>query len=221
MLKIGLKIGSFGFCGFLSVVSSAIFCGIMTQLTLSPAITLSSWQFEHLCYQNPDANFELSSQGVLIMSPPVGFEGGRREFNLAVQFGRWVETDGTGVAFSSQTLFELPNGAKYMPDLAWIRRDRLMLLTLEQRRGFVAIAPDFVVELRSPSDALAPLQEKMLDYLDAGVQLAWLIDPQGRRVEVYGLGADRLVLENPDSVRGDPLLLGFTLDLKPLFSSGV
>jgi len=193
----------------------------MTQLTLAPAITLSNWQFEHLCRQNPDSNVELSSQGVLIMSPPVGFEGGNREFNLAVQFGRWVEQDGTGVGFSSQTLFELPNGAKYMPDLAWVQRDRLGMLTPEQRRGFAAIAPDFVVELRSPSDALAPLQAKMLDYLDGGVRLAWLIDPQGRRVEVYQLGVDRQVLENPSTVSGDPVLPGFTLDLKPLFNSVV
>lgn len=190
----------------------------MSQLTLAPAITLSDRQFEQLCQQNPDRNVELSSQGVLLMSPPVGFEGGNREFNLALQFGRWVEQDGTGVAFSSQTLFELPNGAKYMPDLAWVKRDRLATLTPEQKRGFAPIAPDFVIELRSPSDALAPLQTKMLDYIDAGVCLAWLIDPQRRVVEVYAAGCDRQILENPSIMSGDPLLPGFRLNLTPLFT---
>ena len=118
----------------------------MTRLTLAPAITFTDRQFEQLCRQNPDMTVEISSKGVLTMTPPVGFEGGNREFNLANQFGHWVEQDDTGIAFSSQTLFQLPNGSKYMPDVAWVRRDRLQFLTPEQKRGFAPIAPDFVIE---------------------------------------------------------------------------
>ena len=157
----------------------------MTRLTLAPAITFTDRQFEQLCRQNPDMTVEISSKGVLTTTPPIGFEGGNREFNLANQFGRWVEQDNTGIAFSSQTLFLLPNGAKYMPDVAWVRRDRLQFLTSEQKRGFAPIAPDFVIELRSPSDPLLALQDKMQDYIDAGVRLAWLIDPVRRVVETY------------------------------------
>ena len=190
----------------------------MTRLTLAPAITLTERQFEQLCRQNPDMTVEMSARGVLTVTPPVGFEGGNREFKLASQFGRWVERDNSGIAFSSHTLFHLPNGAKYMPDVAWVRRDRLQSLTPEQKRGFAPIAPDFVIELRSPSDELTTLQDKMLDYIDAGVRLAWLIDPVRRVVEIYRFDGDRQVLDNPTSVSGDPILPGLTLELGPLFS---
>ena len=190
----------------------------MTQLTLAPAITLTDWQFEQLCRQNPDRTIESSPKGVLTMTPPVGFEGGNRESLLNAQVTAWAMEDGTGLTFSSQTLFQLPNGAKYMPDVAWVRRDRLQALTSEQKRGFAPIAPDFVIELRSPSDPLAPLQDKMLDYIDAGVRLAWLIDPVRRVVEIYRLDGDRQVLDNPISISGESLLPGFELKLAPLFA---
>lgn len=105
-----------------------------------------------------------------------------------------------------------------MPDVAWVRRDCLQIPTPEQRRGFAPIAPDFVIELRSPSDSLAPLQDKMLDYIDAGVRLAWLIDPVRRVVEMYRLDGVRHTLDNPETISGEPLLPGFELNLTPLFA---
>ncbi|MEM9537591.1 MAG: Uma2 family endonuclease [Cyanobacteria bacterium P01_E01_bin.45] len=190
----------------------------MTQLALAPAITLTDWQFQQLCQQNPDRTIEINSQGVLTMTPPVGFEGGNRESLLNAQVTVWAMEDSTGLTFSSQTLFQLPNGAKYMPDVAWVRRDRLQTLTPEQKRGFAPIAPDFVIELRSPSDSLVPLQDKMLDYIDAGVRLAWLIDPVRRVVELYRLDGDRQILDNPEGITGEPILPGFELNLIPLFA---
>ncbi|WP_026101066.1 Uma2 family endonuclease [Synechococcus sp. PCC 7336] len=190
----------------------------MTSLTLAPAIALSDRQFEQLCRQNPDMNVEMSARGVLTMTPPVGFEGGNRESQLNAQVALWAMEEGSGLTFSSQTLFHLPNGAKYMPDVAWVRRDRLQSLTPEQKRGFAPIAPDFAIELRSPSDLLSDLQDKMLDYIDGGVRLAWLIDPLRRVVEIYSLDGDRQVLDNPTSVSGDPILPGFSLQLEPLFA---
>ena len=191
---------------------------VMARLTLAPAITLTNQQFEQLCRQNPDQTVEMSAKGVLTMTPPVGFEGGNRESILNALVAMWAMAEGSGITFSSQTLFQLPNGAKYMPDIAWVRRDRLQSLTPEQKRGFAPIAPDFVVELRSASDSLATLRDKMVDYIDAGVRLAWLIDPVRRVVEIYHLNGDRQVFDSPTSVSGDPILPGFTLQLAPLFA---
>jgi Uma2 family endonuclease len=188
----------------------------MDAIALAPAIHLSDEQFEQLCRQNPDTNFELSAKGELIVVPPVGLEGGSREFTLIGQFYTWAERDGTGIACSSQTLFQLPNGAKRMPDVAWVRKARVESLTPEQKRGFPPIAPDFIIELRSPSDAISALEEKMEEYLDAGVKLAWLVDPTERTVTIYrSTGQERL--ENPIEVSGDPDLPGFVLRTESLF----
>ena len=162
-------------------------------------------------------SFELSETGALIVVPPVGGEGGCREFALLGQLGQWADRNPAGIGFSSQTIFQLPNGAKLMPDFAWVWRDRWEQLTPEQKQGFPPLAPDFVVELRSPSDSLEELQAKMKEYTRAGVPLGWLIDPIRRTVEVYGTeGVEPEVVKAP-SISGDPQLPGLTLDLLRLW----
>jgi Uma2 family endonuclease len=132
-------------------------------------------------------------------------------------FGQWAEQDGTGEGFDSSTRFRLPNGAERGPDLAWVRRERLDELTADEAERFLPLCPDFVLELRSPTDRLAPLQAKMQEWLDNGAQLGWLIDPQNRRISVYRPGVPVEMLEEPETLSGDPVLPGFVLDVQAIF----
>ncbi|MEO0520972.1 MAG: Uma2 family endonuclease, partial [Cyanobacteria bacterium P01_A01_bin.116] len=155
-----------------------------------------------------------SKLGELIVSPPTGGESGKRNLSISGQLNNWFEANDTlGEAFDSSTGFKLPNGASRSPDAAWVSKDRWEALTPEQREGFVPLCPDFVVELRSNTDRLKTLQDKMKEYMLNGAQLGWLIDPQSKRVEVYRQGQGVEVLENPDALSGEAVLPGFTLSL--------
>ncbi|MEO1133325.1 MAG: Uma2 family endonuclease, partial [Cyanobacteria bacterium J06639_1] len=157
-------------------------------LDLKPLVTWTDERFDALCRANPDWNFELTAEGALIVVAPVGGLNGSEESEVIRQLGNWNVETGSGKTFSSQTVFSLPNGSKRMPDAAWVQLERWEALTPEEQRGYVPLAPDFAVEVRSPTDELATLQEKMRDYVDAGVRLGWLIDPQNRKVEIYREG---------------------------------
>jgi Uma2 family endonuclease len=140
-------------------------------LTLEPIIHLSRQQFYQLCQANPDLKLERTAQGDLIVMPPTGGETGKRNLSISSQLWIWNETTGLGEAFDSSTGFTLPNGSDRSPDVAWVEKARWQALTLDQRERFVPLCPDFVVELRSPSDTLAPLQQKMQEYLNNGCRL--------------------------------------------------
>jgi Uma2 family endonuclease len=188
-------------------------------LRLAPVIDMSDEQFFELCHLNRDLRLERTSQGNLVIMPPTGGETGRTNFKLTQVFGNWVDVDGTGVGFDSSTGFTLPNGAKRSPDLAWVKRERWEALTSEQRRQFPPLCPDFVLELRSPSDALAYVQAKMQEYLDNGAQLGWLIDPIEKKVYVYRPQVPVECLDDPPTLSGDPVLPGFVLDLGRVWNS--
>ena len=149
--------------------------------------------------------------------PPTGLDSGWRNIRIARRLDTWTEADGTGIAFDSSTMFTLPNGAKRSPDASWVRRERWDALAQEQRQGFGLLCPDFVIELRSPSDRLKDLQEKMQEYIDNGVQLGWLVDPLEKRVSVYRPGQSVTILDDPASVSGDPVLPGFVLQVQELW----
>jgi Uma2 family endonuclease len=170
-------------------------------------------EFYDFCILNEDLNVELSSEGDLIIVPPSGGETGNRNFELIGSFFVWARQDGTGKGFDSSTLFSLPNGAKRSPDLSWIKKERWEALSEKEQEKFSPICPDFVVELRSPSDSLKRLQKKMEEYIANGAQLGWLLDPSARKVYVYRPGAEAEVLDDPETVSGEPLLRGFTLDV--------
>ncbi|HMV50679.1 MAG TPA: Uma2 family endonuclease, partial [Blastocatellia bacterium] len=118
-------------------------------------------EFFEFCANNNELRIEMTKEGQMIIMMPTGSEGGNRNFNLAVEFGIWAKTDGTGVGFDSATGFTLPNGAKRSPDLSWIARERWEAIPKKLRKKFAPICPDFVVELRSESDDLDMLKEKM------------------------------------------------------------
>jgi len=174
-------------------------------------------QFEQLCIEYGELRLELTSSGELIVMPPTGSETSRGNSNLTYQLEVWARTDATGICFGPSGGFTLPNGAIRSPDAAWVKRDEWGFLTNEQKKGFAPFCPDFVVELRSPSDRLPPIRAKMVEYLENGASLGWLIDPIERRVYVYQRDQEPVILENPETVSGDPVLPGFTLDLTELW----
>jgi len=187
---------------------------VLTPLKLNlNSVHLTDEQFYQLCQNNRELNFERNAKGELIIMPPVGGESGNRESELNADLAIWNRQTRLGYAFSSSTIFKLPNGGDRSPDAAWIRRERWEALTPEQRRKFPPIAPDFVIELRSETDSLSTLQEKMREYLDGGVKLGWLINPQQQQVEIYRLGQDVEVRHLPTELLGEDVLPGFSLRL--------
>jgi Uma2 family endonuclease len=186
----------------------------MSPLTirLDPLI-LSDEQFYQLCQNNRDLRFERTCRGDLVIMPPTGGETGNRNAEIAYQLQAWSRSNKLGIAFDSSTGFKLPNGSDKSPDAAWIPLEKWNALTTKERQGFVPLCPDFVVELRSKSDNLKVLQEKMQEYLENGNQLGWLINRQDRQVEIYRQGRAVEVLENPNSLSGENTLPSFVLDL--------
>jgi Uma2 family endonuclease len=174
-------------------------------------------QFERLCSEYSDWRLELTSSGELIVMPGTGGLTGIRNSNLTYQLEAWSQIDGTGVCFDSSTIFALPNQARRSPDASWVKRERWDSLTERQQETFPPICPDFVVELRSPTDRLPILCDKMLEYLENGALLGWLIDPFEFRVYVFRPDHELVILENPDTVSADPLLPGFTLNVMKLW----
>jgi len=178
---------------------------------------LTEEQFELLCQENPELRLELTAQGELSIMPPTGSEGGWRSGRAFYSLTAWADQNGTGISFDSSTGFTLPNGAIRSPDASWIRRERWTALTKAQRVKFAPICPDFVIEVRSQTDKLPDLLEKMQEYLDNGARLGWLIDPLEQRVYIYRPGRPVEIQDNPTAVSGDPELSGLVLQVRDLW----
>ena len=181
------------------------------------ALEMTEDQFLQLCSNNGDLRMELTANRELIIMPPVGLEGSTQEGELYLQLGIWTKQDGTGRAFGPNAGYTLPNGAVRAPDASWMPLSRWESLSRDDQTKFGHTFPDFAIELRSPSDSLSDVQDKMTEYLENGVRLGFLLDPRQRRVYVYRPGQDVEVMEGPDTVSGDPVLPGFVLDLSVIW----
>lgn len=175
--------------------------------------TMSDEAFFELCAKNRELRIERAADGEVLIMSPTGAATSRRNFDLAAAFAIWAKEDGTGLAFDSSGGFRLPNGATRSPDLAWVACSRLEPLDPAAMERFLPLCPDFVVELRSPSDPIGGLREKMEEYVASGARLGWLIDPLERRVEIYRPSHEVEHLEDPDEIGGEPILPGFVLEL--------
>jgi Uma2 family endonuclease len=182
-------------------------------LNLEPIINLTDEQFYQLCIVNNDLSLEMNAAGELIIMPPVGGESGNKEAGLITDLEIWNRQAKLGKVFSSSTIFILPNGAKRSPDVAWVKLERWEALTLEQRKKFPPLVPDFAIELRSESDRLAPIQAKMKEYIENGLRLGWLINPQDNQVEIYRLLKPVEIIQMPAIVSGEDILPGFELQV--------
>ncbi|MEQ8961536.1 MAG: Uma2 family endonuclease [Coleofasciculus sp. C2-GNP5-27] len=193
----------------------------MTAITLNlrPTLTLTDEQFEQICRANRDLKFERTAKGELVVMALTGGDTGRRNLRLTGQLWLWNQQSGLGEGFDSSTGFRLPNGAIRSPDAAWVRLERWQALTPEQRKKFVPLCPDFLVELRSLSDELEDIQAKMQEYLANGLLLGWLIDPQRQMVEIYRPNQAVETSNQPTTLSGESILPGFVLDLTGILSN--
>ena len=183
-----------------------------------PAIkSMSLEQFYEFCLANRDLRIERTASGEVIIMPPAFSDTGSSNMKIALQLGNWAEQDGTGEIFDSSAGFTLPNGATRSPDASWIKLERWNALSEEQKASFAPICPDFVIELRSKSDTLSELQKKMQEYIDNGTLLGLLIDRQNRKVYIYRPNQEPEILDNPETVSGDPELPGFVLRMAKIW----
>ncbi|MDZ8222229.1 MULTISPECIES: Uma2 family endonuclease [unclassified Nostoc] len=187
-------------------------------LQIPSSMQMTDEQFFEFCQVNRDLRIERNKFGELVIMPPTGSETGNREVNISGQLWVWSEQDGTGITFSSSTGFKLSTGAERSPDASWIKLERWNSLSSEQQRKFAPICPDFVVELKSPSDNLQTLKEKMEEYMnEPGIQLGWLIDRKQHKVYIYRPGLPEECLDNPASVSGESVLPGFILNMSKVW----
>jgi Uma2 family endonuclease len=184
-----------------------------TTLEIPSYFIVSQEQFELLAIANRDLRLERSPNGELIIMPPTGGTTGKRNAKLITYFVNWNDQMQLGEVFDSSTAFRLPNGSNRSPDVAWVSRDHWQSLTSEQQDSFPPLCPNFVVELRSKSDSLKSLQDKMEEYLENGLLLGWLIDIQNQTVEVYRSQESREVLQKPSVLTGDSILSNFSVNL--------
>lgn len=192
----------------------------MTALTLnlsSLVEKISDRDLELLSRDNPDARLETNSEGQLIFMSPTGGETGERNGELFFQIKLWNKQSRLGKVFDSSTGFKLSNNAVRSPDVSWVKIETWNNLTKQQRRKFAPIEPDFVLELMSPSDELDELQNKMKEYINCGVKLGWLINPNDRQVEIYRIGQEKEILDNPSTLSGEEIMPDLVVSLKDIF----
>jgi len=190
-----------------------------STLRLRPDRVMTENEYWNFCQANPDLHIERTSLGEIVIMPATGGETGYRNSDLNFQLTAWAKKDGRGRAFDSNTEFLLPSGAAFVPDGAWAARERLALLSKEQKRKFLPLCPDFVIELMSPSDRLNDVQSKMLEWMENWANLAWLIDPDNLTVYVYRRGlenAEKLV--GIRTVEGEGPVAGFRLNLDDIWA---
>ncbi|MGB3639062.1 MAG: Uma2 family endonuclease [Rivularia sp. (in: cyanobacteria)] len=186
-------------------------------LNLNPIVMLTREQFYQLCETNPELKLERNAQGELIVMPPTGGETGRSNSSINGQIWFWNEQNQLGEVFDSSTGFTLPSGADRSPDVSWVEKSRWDALTNEQKERFIPLCPDFVIEIMSPSDNLKKLQNKMLEYIENGCRLGWLINRKKQEVEIYRLGKEVEVLKLPQTISGEDVLPGFVLNMQKIW----
>jgi Uma2 family endonuclease len=180
-------------------------------------INLTDEQFFQLCQNNPDVRFERTASGELIIMPPTGSITGNRNSDLNYQLTGWNRKNKLGKTFDSSSGFKLPNGAERSPDASWVKIERWDALSEEEQERFAPLCPDFVVELMSPSDTLEKTRNKMLEYMENGASLGWLINRKQKQIEIYRLNKEVEILESPQTVSGEDVLPGFVLDLEEIW----
>jgi Uma2 family endonuclease len=195
-----------------------------TQIDIQPllldvtntTLTVTPEQFDRLCINNPDLRLELTPDRELIVMVPTLPISGKRNGDLSGQVWYWNRQTNLGEAFDSSTGYDFTTfgGGQPSPDSSWIEKSRLEGISLEK---FFSIAPDFVIELRSSSDNLKPIQEKMMVYQRVGVRLGLLINPKNQQVEIYRAGQEVEILETPMSIDCSEVMSGFILDMSRIW----
>jgi len=165
------------------------------------------------CRANPDLRCERTAEGEIVVVPPAGGESSHRNSKLSTQLGRWAGIDGRGQTFDSSVEFLLPDGSALSPDASWVSNEALARLSRQERREFLRLSPEFVVEVMSPSDRLKRAKAKMENWMKNGLQLGWLIDADKQTVYVYRKGRNPVTRRNMLELAADAPLEGFVLKL--------
>jgi len=186
-------------------------------LRINPVLEMTDDQFFGFCQLNDDLRLERTAEGDIVIMPPTGAETSNTNAEITMQLRVWAKKDPRGVAFDSSCGFRLPNGVTRSPDAAWVSRPRLAGFSAEEKKKFLPLCPEFIVELRSPSDRVAGQKAKMEEYRENGALLGWLIDPIERQVHLYRPGRPAEQLDEPRSISADPELSGFVLDLAEIW----
>ena len=175
-------------------------------------------QFDDFCLANRDLRIEQDPQGNIIIMPPSSYDSGNNESEVIIELGMWNRRTKLGKVFSSTSLFKLPDGSKRMPDAAWISLEKHNQLSTSERKSFAHIVPDFIIEVRSPSDRLKTLQDKMRTaWIANGVRLAWLIDPETQQAWIFRVdGSETHIPDFQQVLSGESVLPGFEFDLRML-----
>jgi len=195
----------------------------MDTLTITGPVSvslraMSDDEFFEFCQRN-DLRIERTAEGEIIVKPLVGFETGGRNSSIIAQLGVWAERDGRGQPYLHAG-FTLLSGAMRSPDAAWISQERIQSIPEDEIERFAHVCPEFVIELVSPSDSVPELKRKMLDWIENGAQLAWLIDPFQRLVVEYTSGAVR-TFDTPDEMAGTGPVEGFRLNLRKIWKGTI
>jgi len=187
-----------------------VLSSLRLPIRIRPDAPMSDCDLMRFSRENRPLRMEREPNGEILIMTPTGNRTGSINHRIALMFGLWVDQDGRGVAFDSSTGFKLPNGAVRSPDVAWISNDRWNAMTEDEKDGF-GVYPDFIIELRSPTDGMLDAQAKMQEWVTNGVALGWLIDPQRKIVEIYRPGEAAEIHQNPTSVQGTGPVRGFEL----------
>jgi Uma2 family endonuclease len=169
-------------------------------------------EFAAFCAEHADLNFEMTADGELIVMAPAYCDTSASNCYLSAQLGTWANKDGDGVCCGPSAGFVLPNGARRSPDVSWTLKRRVEQLE-KKRNSFWRLCPDFVVEMKSGNEPLKPLRQKMVEYLEQGAQLGWLIDPETQTVEIYRPGGEVEKRADIVMLEGEGPVAGFALDL--------
>ncbi len=181
---------------------------------------LTDDEFYEFCRQNHNLKFERTSAGQIIFIMPTGGETGRINSKITSRLQIWSEQTGLGETFDSSTGFKLPNEATRSPDVAWIKKERWDSLLPDEKKKFPPLCPDFIVEIRSENDTISEIHRKMIEYLENGTLLAWIIDPIDKKVHIYRPGKSIEIINTFDErINGEEILPGFIFDLSILKTS--
>ena len=186
---------------------------LKSPFVVQPRRPMSDEEFFEFCGKHPDLRMERTAEGDILIMPPAGDESSFQNLEVASELHRWAKRDGRGRAFDSSAGFVLPDGACLSPDACWILNSRLKSFTKEEKRRFLTVCPDFVVEVLSPTDRLSQVKAKMRQWIDNGARLGWLLDPDHRTVYIYRPNHEPERLVNPDHIVGEPPVAGFDLHL--------
>jgi len=185
----------------------------MQRMRIQLENPLSDEAFQALCAENEGLSIEQNPGGTLTLMSPTGGLSSARNSVITRHLDQWSEEQRDGISFDSNGMFKLPTGSIRTPDAAWVQHDRFAALSESERTGVVPLAPDFVIELRSPTDPFDALKDKMSEYMRAGVRLGWLIDPETETVSIYNPKESPTTLDRPDSVTADAVVDGFVLPM--------